>query len=145
MPIVQNLDELEQYLRKVMPQWKSVQYLRKNAQAGFVDFKWNGHHFAVKPTLESFELKDNKLYITGGSLLLQNALVIRTGNEAKFDAMAEILSKAEESVRSNADQALALVASVKKTIENMLAQHRLPTSGSSNVRPQPQAPHRVTA
>lgn len=122
MPIVETLDELELYLRKVMPQWKSVQGLRKNSQSGFIDFKWNGHHFAVKPSLESFELKDNKLYITAGSLLLQSALLSRTGNEQKIAAACEVLEKAEDLVATRPEDGLTLVGSVKKTIQNMLSQ-----------------------
>lgn len=119
MPL-QSLDELEQYLQVVMPQWKSVQHLRKNVQAGFIDFKWNGHHFAVRPTLEAFEVKDNKLFITGGSLLLTTALATRTGNESKIAAIADTIFKAEELMRARTEEGLSLIASVKRTIQNMI-------------------------
>jgi hypothetical protein len=119
MPALQTLDELEQYLRMVMPQWKAVQQFKKNPQSGFIDFKWNGHHFAVKPTLESFEIKDNRLFLTGGSLLLQSALVSRTGNEAKIVAIVDTLNKAEDVIISRPEEGLSLVAAVKKTLAAM--------------------------
>lgn len=131
MPHVQNLDELETYLRKVMPQWKSIQGLRKNKKSGFIDFKWNGHHFAVKPSLEAFELKDNKLYITAGSLLLNSALLSRTGNEQKIAAACEVLEKAEDLVIARPEEGLSLVSSVKKTIQNMLHQQLRSASRAS--------------
>lgn len=120
MPAIQSLDELEQYLRVVMPQSKSIQHLQKNGQYGFIDFRWNGHHFAVKPTLEAFEVKDNRLFITAGSLLLQSALVKRTSNEATVAAIAETLEKAEDLMRARPDEGMALVSSVKRTIEKMI-------------------------
>jgi hypothetical protein len=102
-----------------MPQWKAVQQFKKNPQSGFIDFKWNGHHFAVKPTLESFEIKDNRLFLTGGSLLLQSALVSRTGNEAKIVAIVDTLNKAEDVIISRPEEGLSLVAAVKKTLAAM--------------------------
>lgn len=120
MPAIQSLDELEQYLRVVMPQAKSIQNLQKNMQAGFLDFRWNGHHFAVKPNLEAYEVKDNRLFITAGSLLLQSALVKRTSNEQTVSSIAETLEKAEDMMRARPDEAMALVGSVKRTIEKMI-------------------------
>jgi hypothetical protein len=114
------LDDLEQYLHIVMPQWKSVQQLKRNPQQGFIDFFWQGHHFVVKPSLETFELKNNGLFITGGSLLLQSALRTRTGNETRIVEIADTLRAAEDTIVSRRDEGLALVRTVRKALSNMV-------------------------
>lgn len=120
MATLQSLEELEEYLRQVMPQWKSVQQLQRNQKYGFIDFKWNGHHFAVKPTLETFELKANNLYITAGSLLLHNALLTRTGNEQRIGAIVETMDKMNEILISHQQEGLALLGSVKATLQRLV-------------------------
>jgi hypothetical protein len=119
MPI-QNLDELEQYLLNSLPQPKSIQQLRKNSQAGFLDFKWNGHHFAVKPSLEAFEIKDQRLFITGASRLVQAALSVRTSNEQTIKAVMHTLEQAEDAMKLRPEEGLSLLGSVKGVLNRMM-------------------------
>lgn len=121
MIALENLEELEGYLHKVMPQWRSVSRLTRNSNAGFIDFQWHGHHFAVKPSLETFEIKDNKLYVTAGSLLLQAALSNRTSAEFKVSEIVDGLDRAIDAVKAQPDDALSLVGVVKHTLHKMVA------------------------
>jgi hypothetical protein len=119
MPI-QDLEELEQYLLSSLPQAKSIQQLRKNSQAGFLDFKWNGHHFAVKPSLEAFEIKDQRLFITGASMLVQAALSTRSSNDQTLKAVLNALDKAEDAMKTRPEEGLSLLGSVKATLARLI-------------------------
>lgn len=109
-----------QYIYTVMPQAKAIQYLQRNTKAGFVDFKWNGHHFAVRPTLQAFEIKDQRLFITGASMLVQAALSRRTSSDQTIGALVDTLEKAEDMMKSRPQEGLSLVGSIKTTIRRMI-------------------------
>lgn len=122
MPEFHNLQDLEEYLRKTLPDAKSIQKLRRNDDAKFVDFHWHQRHFAVQSTLAVFEIKEGRhLFVTGASRLVQASLQIKDRNLKVIGAVVETLEQAEDVVRKNRDQGLALVASCKATLGRLLA------------------------
>lgn len=121
MPEFQNLQELEEYVRKTLPDSKAIQKLKRNDEAKFVDFHWHQRHFAVQQNLAVFEIKDGRnLFITGASRLVQASLLIKDRNSKVLGAVVETLERAEEVARTNREQALALVASCKSTIGRLI-------------------------
>lgn len=121
MPEFQSLAELESYIRQTLPESRQIQKLRRNDDSKFVDFFWHQRHFAVKETLEVFEIKDRKrLLITASSRLVQAALMIKDKNGNILKLVVETMASAEERLRSNPEQGLALIGSVKATLQRMI-------------------------
>ena len=57
------LDELVLYLRKNVPQAKLIKHLVVDQKAKVVQFEWQGRHFVVRTSLQTFELKKTSLYV----------------------------------------------------------------------------------
>ncbi len=85
-----------------------------------VTFEWQARRFAVRTSLETFELKGDRLFITGASGLVLYLLMSRARNREVFGEMAKNIEEAETRVRDNPEQALELLSSVKKTIEKRI-------------------------
>lgn len=71
MATTQELDDLAQHVRRMLPDLKQLSNLRHNADAGVVEFDWHARHFVVMPTLKVFELKGQSLMLTCSSMLMQ--------------------------------------------------------------------------
>ena len=119
-----SLDELVQYIRETLPQPKQITHLKNNVQAGVVTFGWNGRDFAVKPSLEVFELKNAQIFITGSSMLMQLALLKRNRNEKILAVLVGTLQQAEDMINNplNRDKGLNLLQTVKATLRRLIAQ-----------------------
>jgi hypothetical protein len=120
MPEFENLEELEQYIRTTLPEARSIQHLKRN-EGKFIDFFWHQRHFAVRPNLDVFEIKDRKgLFITGASQLIQASLLVKDKNQRVIAAIAETMQRAEDVIRTNREQGLALIASCKNTLSRLI-------------------------
>jgi len=112
----QKLDELAQYIVRILPQRKSISNLREDAKAGIVRFTWHAHHFAVKPSLEVLELKGANLFITGASILMQSALSTCHKNSKVLGGMDDTLRQVEDFFSNHPpDRGLELFASVNQS------------------------------
>lgn len=120
MPAIENLQQLEEYLRKTLPEARSIQKLHRNEEGKYIDFVWHQRHFVVKPELQVFELKDARLFITGASMLIQASLLKKDRSEKVLVAVLETIEKAEEMMRSNREQGLALVESAKGSLRKLI-------------------------
>ena len=116
MATPQELEDLTQYIRKILPDQKAMSNLRTNPAASVVEFTWHARHFVVKPTLDVFELKGQTLLITGASMLISAALRTKDKNTKIVEAVIESLRAAEENMRSNPDRGLSLLTEVKKIL-----------------------------
>ena len=83
-------------------------------------FDWQSRKFAVKKSLQVFEMKGPKLYKTGASTLLQANLEARAENQMVIANIVEKLQQAEKLVESDSNQGLSLLQSVKQTMEKIL-------------------------
>ncbi|MBI2947239.1 MAG: hypothetical protein HYY23_06305 [Verrucomicrobia bacterium] len=119
MATAQELDELTQHIRKILPDQKAMSNLRTNPQANVVEFTWHARHFVVRPTLDVFELKGQTLLITGASMLIQAALRTKDKNTKVIEAVIETLHAAEDNMRGNPDRGLALLSEIKKTLSKL--------------------------
>lgn len=120
MAAIENLQQLEEYIRRTLPEARSIQKMRRNEQGKYIDFVWHQRHFVVKPELQVFELKDTRLFITGASMLIQASLIKKDRSERVLGAVVETIEKAEDVMRTNRDHGLALVESVKGTLRKMI-------------------------
>ena len=118
------LEELTQYIRETLPQPKSILHMRPMTEAGAVSFAWNGREFVVKNSLQALEIKNDKLFITGASMLMQLALVKRNKNEKVLGAVVENLRQAEELLNNplRREQGLTLLGTVKSSLKRLIAQ-----------------------
>ncbi|MCF7762218.1 MAG: hypothetical protein K9N62_00940 [Verrucomicrobia bacterium] len=108
-------------IREAVPQPYSIRRLTALPESEAVRFLWNGREFVVRTSLQALEIKNNRLFITGASMLLQLVLVERNQN-----------SKALESVLDNLQQAailmefpfrrgmgFRLLSQIKSTLKNL--------------------------
>jgi hypothetical protein len=118
----ETLEELTVYLRETLPQPKAISHLKPLAEAGAMRFMWNGREFVVKPTLQTMEIKDNKLLLTGASTLMQLVLMGKTRNERVLGAVVENIRQAEEMINNPATRSrgLTLLATVKATLKSLM-------------------------
>ena len=118
----ENLEELTQYIRETIPQPKSILHLRHMTEADAVSFAWNGREFVVKNSLQALEIKNDKLFITGASMLMQLALMKRNKNEKVLGAVVENLRHAEEYINNplRREQGLTLLGTVKASLKRLV-------------------------
>lgn len=114
----EQLQELAIYIQQTLPQSKSITHLQKDAKMGVVTFVWNSHKFIVKPSLEVLELRVDRLFITGASMLMQSALQKRDRDSKVFTQIDESLGQVEQLFNSHeTEKGLSLLTTVKKTME----------------------------
>ena len=116
--MIENLDQLVQYLRQTLPYPKSIINLQVKDKIGAVTFYWQGVEFLVKPSLHVLEVRGHSLYITGLSTLLQTVLMKGDQNEKLLENALQSINDAEDLIRvKNQTQAgLQLLGSVRDTL-----------------------------
>jgi hypothetical protein len=119
MAAATTLEELVQYIRETLPQSKMITHLRLNEPAGVVTFSWQGRDFAVKKSLEVLEMKGNNLYVTGATMLMQSAFMKKDKYGKVLDAVVETIQRVEEMAKTNPDNAVSLLSSVKQTLKRL--------------------------
>lgn len=129
MATLDELKDLTGYIRKMLPDLKQLTNMRNNETAGAVEFDWHSRHFLVTPTLNVFELKGQSLILTCSSILMQAALRTKDRNGKIVGEIVETLRTAEETMRSDQKEGLALVEAVKKTLAKLIGKP------SINLRP----------
>jgi len=122
----QTLEELTLYIRQTIPQPKSILHLKPVAEADAVRFVWNGREFLVRTSLQTLEIKNNNLFVTGSSMLMQIALTGKTRIEKVLGAVVENIQRAEEFVGIPADRAkgITLLSGVKQTLRKLIGNNR---------------------
>jgi hypothetical protein len=115
----QELVELDQYVRRNLPNQKAIAEMHRNEEGGFIQFVWHAQHFAVRPPLEVFQLKGANMFITGASMLMQAALRTRDKNSRVVEAVVENLLTAEQTMGSNQKEGLTLLSGIKKTLARL--------------------------
>ena len=116
--MIENLDQLVQYLRQTLPYPRSIINLQVKDKIGAVTFYWQGVEFLVKPSLHVLEVRGHSLYITGLSTLLQTVLMKGDQNEKLLENALQSINDAEDLIRvKNQTQAgLQLLGSVRDTL-----------------------------
>ncbi len=123
--MLQTLEELVHHIRKTVPQSKRITHMASDQKAGAVMFDWQSRKFAVKKSLQVFEMKGPRLYITGASTLLQANLEARVQNQKVIANIVEKIQQAENLVESDSPQGLSLLQSVKQTMEKLLGRNNV--------------------
>ena len=123
---MQTLEELAEFVRENIPQSKAVSHLTVNATAQIISFRWNSMEFAVRQSLEVFQVKGTRVEITAASLLLQAILQSSSRVAKLMGAVVESLGQAQDFFKRNeASKGMELLIPAKKAIEK-LAQKRVP-------------------
>lgn len=131
------LDELMALIPRVIPATKSstdrLSGLKANTAANVMTFTWHKLHFLAKPNLEVLEIKQDRLYITGSSLLMTRILSGNNKRDTTIEAVLETTKQAEEFLASGnagtVKSGFELLGTVKKILSNMRlpVQHKSPT------------------
>lgn len=112
----QELSDLVQYIRRIIPDQKQLTHMNTNEESGFAEFNWHTRHFLVKPSLHVFELKGATLMITGASQLMQAALRTKDRHSKVLGAIIENIRGAEESMKARPEKSFVLLRQVKDTL-----------------------------
>ena len=119
--MIANLDELAQYIRENIPQSKAIQHLEVQATLDAVTFKWNSTEFLVRKSLEVFQIKEKKIYITASSMLMQVVLQTASRIDRVLAATVESLDQAQDLMkRSDVSKAMQLLDPVKKALAKLV-------------------------
>ena len=135
MATIQELDDLTKYIRRMLPDLKQLSNMRHNESAGAVEFDWHARHYVVTTVLNVFELKGQSLILTCASILMQAALRTKDRNSKIVGAIVESLRSAEETMRSNPKDGIALLESVKKILVKLIGKPVPPTPQAPRTAP----------
>ena len=114
------LEELAEFIRRVVPKSDCIENLRIQEASGMVSFLWQGQEFLVKPSLEVFEQKGAKLFITGASALMQLVLMKKNRNQTVIEAVLNALKEVEELVKADkTENGMTLLASAKQSLQKL--------------------------
>jgi hypothetical protein len=139
MATTQELEDLTRYIRRMLPDPKRLTNMRNNEPAGVVEFEWHARSFVALPTLRVFELKGKSLMMTGSSMLMQAALHTNDKNTKVFGEIVDTLRTAEETMRGDQKEGLALLQQVKKTLLKLAGKKNPKAGGSSRPAQSPPA------
>ena len=119
--MIANLDELAQYIRENIPQNKAISNLEVQAPLDAVTFKWNSMEFLVRKSLDVFQVKEKKIYITAASMLMQVVLQTASRIDRVLAATVESLEQAQDLMkRSDVSKAMQLLDPVKKALAKLV-------------------------
>lgn len=120
--MARTLDELTQYIRETLPQSKAILNLHPLGDAGTVSFGWHGREFVINPSLQTVEIKHDRLYITGASMLMQLALIKRNRGDKLLAVVVENLRESEEMISNplNREKGLLLLGTVKAGLKQLV-------------------------
>lgn len=113
------LEELVQYVRRTIPQSKAIKHLTADDKAQVITFEWQSRRFAVRTSLQTFEMKGQRLFITGASGLLENLFTSKAKNNAVLTEVNETLLQVEGQMRDDEKRGLDLLQSVKTTLAKL--------------------------
>lgn len=113
------LEELVQFVRRTIPQAKAIKHLTANDEAQVITFEWQSRKFAVRTSLQTLEMKGQKLFITGASGLLQNLFMSKAKNNTVIAEVNEVLQQVEGQMHENQKTGLELLQTVKGTLAKL--------------------------
>lgn len=92
-------ENLISFLRQAIPNPGAISKLNFNQAAGYVTFSWFGREFLVNKSKQVFELKGQKIFITGYSMLMQSALSGPESIQNRVKRIMEALAEVEDLIR----------------------------------------------
>ena len=116
---VVTIDELPELIKRRMPTPQHIKHLAILKEAKAVSFEWQSRKFAIKTTLETFEVKGENLIITGASQLIQTVCRTTVGHQKVIEEIVKLLRDADELFRSQRELALQKVASAKSLLSRL--------------------------
>ena len=118
------VDELVEYLRKNVPQAKAIKQLEPDEKAKIVKFEWQGRHFVVQTTLQTFQLKRTTLFVTGTSMLLQQILTTKTSHQTVIGELVEKFDEVLNLLKGDAQKGMTLLQPIKTTLGRMAGKRK---------------------
>ena len=119
MKVFENLDRLADAVRTTLPDKKALSHLEANQKTGCVTLTWHNTKLAVKLSGESYEVKDDNLFVTGTSMLLGRVLTTKQKIDTVLGAVIESLRQAETLAPTDSEKAIALLESIKPAIRHL--------------------------
>ncbi len=124
--MIENLADLARYIRENLPRSIKLEELRVDESADAVLFRWEKREYIVKRYLKVFEVKYNRIYITGYSLLVQSALTAEFRNEKVIEAVMETINQAQNLIneKNKTKSGLELLKAIKATLVKLTGKPR---------------------
>lgn len=115
------LEELAVFIKRNVPRAREIRSFTVHEDTTIITFQWHERDFAVKPSLEVFEVKVGKILLTGSSLLLQTIFTKQRKNQRVAEAVIDSIRRAEDLFKAeNTEQAFALLGTVESTLVKLL-------------------------
>ena len=119
--MIQNTEELAQFVRENIPQLKSVSQLKENAASQTISFKWNSIEFLVRQTLEVYQVKGTMVEITAASLLMQALLQTTARIQKLMEVVVESLGQSQDFLkRDESAKGMELLTPAKRAIAKLV-------------------------
>mgnify|MGYP001599082490 CR=1 FL=1 len=146
------LEELAIHIRQTLPTPRAISHLELKPGLEAITFNWQRRHFFVRNTMQVLELKGDKLFITGASMLAQLVLMKRSRQDSVLETVVTTLREVEEMLSSpgRMESGLKLLAVVKASLARLVGSKRPGRSASGPARSStasghPHAPHNLNA
>ena len=119
--MIQNTEELAEFVRQNIPQLKSVSQLKVNAASQTISFKWNSIEFLVRQTLEVYQVKGTTVEITAASLLMQALLQTTSRVQKMMEVVVESLGQSQDFLKRNEiGKGMELLTPAKRAIAKLV-------------------------
>lgn len=119
--MIKDLEELIQYVKRTIPQSKTIQNLKSSEEGDYVSFLWKSRNFLIRKNLQVFEVKSGRVFITGASTLMQSTLVVQNHNQKTIEGIVENLQEAEHMLKGalRKEQGLRVLDGIKRTLARL--------------------------
>lgn len=116
------LEELAKHIIQTFPSPRAITHLEQKPTWEAITFHWQGRRFVVRTSLQVLEMRGNRVFITGASMLAQSVLVTKTKQTNVLDSVVKTLHEAEELLvnRLRMESGLKLLTIVKASLAKLL-------------------------
>ncbi len=119
--MIETSEQLAQHIRQNLPPSNAITGLKVFETQGFVSFRWYERDFVVKRSLEVFEVKNQNLFATGASMLMQSVLTDAQKDGKVVATLVGSIRQAEDLIadEQQRDSGFKLLKSVGTTLKKL--------------------------
>ena len=119
--MIESCEKLSQYVRRNLGSFNAIAFMKVHEQQDAVSFRWYEKDFVVKKSLEAFEVKGQKLFVTGASILMQAVLDRADADSQSVEAIVSSIRAAEDMIadEQQRNSGFKLLANIRATLKRM--------------------------
>ena len=121
-----NLEELATHIVQTFPSPRAITHLEQKPNWEAITFHWQGRRFVVRTSLQVLEMRRDRVFITGASMLAQSVLVTKTKQANVLESVVKTLREAEELIGNplRVETGLKLLTAVKSSLRKLIESKR---------------------